>query len=113
MSDKLFFKGRQAPRLDHSAQSFTSKASLKRGSKKYPLEITVGSESRKAEVAALVAEHELIANIAVSEDSDFEEDISELMALVNRTASLTVEKTPSRNEPCSCGSGKKYKKCCG
>jgi preprotein translocase subunit SecA len=21
--------------------------------------------------------------------------------------------TPGRNEPCSCGSGKKYKKCCG
>ncbi|SDY60930.1 preprotein translocase subunit SecA [Tindallia californiensis] len=23
------------------------------------------------------------------------------------------EKTPGRNDPCSCGSGKKYKKCCG
>jgi uncharacterized protein len=21
--------------------------------------------------------------------------------------------TPGRNDPCSCGSGKKYKKCCG
>lgn len=25
---------------------------------------------------------------------------------------LTVEKEPGRNEPCPCGSGKKYKKCC-
>jgi uncharacterized protein len=27
----------------------------------------------------------------------------------------TVRKvdTPGRNDPCSCGSGKKYKKCCG
>lgn len=24
-----------------------------------------------------------------------------------------VEKVPGRNDPCSCGSGKKYKKCCG
>jgi hypothetical protein len=24
-----------------------------------------------------------------------------------------VPKTPGRNEPCSCGSGKKYKRCCG
>ena len=24
-----------------------------------------------------------------------------------------VEKKPGRNEPCSCGSGKKYKVCCG
>ncbi|RYF07763.1 MAG: hypothetical protein EOO31_05340, partial [Comamonadaceae bacterium] len=23
------------------------------------------------------------------------------------------EATPGRNDPCSCGSGKKYKKCCG
>ncbi|WP_287420189.1 SEC-C metal-binding domain-containing protein [Reinekea sp.] len=22
-------------------------------------------------------------------------------------------KTPNRNDPCSCDSGKKYKKCCG
>jgi|GEM_PF-2788876 Uncharacterized protein conserved in bacteria len=26
---------------------------------------------------------------------------------------VLAEKTPGRNEPCSCGSGKKYKKCCG
>jgi hypothetical protein len=25
---------------------------------------------------------------------------------------VTVEKTPGRNDPCPCGSGKKYKKCC-
>lgn len=24
-----------------------------------------------------------------------------------------IEDKPKRNEPCSCGSGKKYKKCCG
>ncbi len=27
--------------------------------------------------------------------------------------SFLVEKTPGRNDPCPCGSGKKYKKCCG
>ena len=26
---------------------------------------------------------------------------------------VQVNKTPGRNDPCSCGSGKKYKKCCG
>jgi hypothetical protein len=26
---------------------------------------------------------------------------------------VRVEKHPGRNEPCSCGSGKKFKKCCG
>ncbi len=24
-----------------------------------------------------------------------------------------AEETPQRNDPCPCGSGKKYKKCCG
>lgn len=26
---------------------------------------------------------------------------------------VRAEKTPGRNDPCPCGSGKKYKKCCG
>ena len=26
---------------------------------------------------------------------------------------VRVEKKPGRNDPCSCGSGKKYKQCCG
>ena len=26
---------------------------------------------------------------------------------------VTADKEPGRNDPCSCGSGKKYKKCCG
>ena len=29
------------------------------------------------------------------------------------TRTITVEKTPGRNDRCPCGSGKKYKKCCG
>ena len=28
-------------------------------------------------------------------------------------AETTIEKKPKRNEPCPCGSGKKYKQCCG
>lgn len=29
------------------------------------------------------------------------------------SSTVTKEKKVGRNEPCSCGSGKKYKKCCG
>ncbi len=29
------------------------------------------------------------------------------------TTTLVKDKFPRRNEPCPCGSGKKYKKCCG
>ena len=30
-----------------------------------------------------------------------------------RVETVRAEVTPGRNDPCSCGSGKKYKKCCG
>lgn len=113
MSDKFFFMGRQNARSDHSEAGYTTKAGLKSGSEKYPLQLTVCSEQRRAEIAELVAEHKLFADIHINEDSDGEENVAELMALVNRAATLTAIKTPGRNEPCSCGSGKKYKKCCG
>ncbi|MEP5566692.1 MAG: PBPRA1643 family SWIM/SEC-C metal-binding motif protein [Halioglobus sp.] len=113
MSDKFFFKGRQDARQDHKKSGYTAKGILKRGSKKYPLQLTVGSQLRKAEVAALVAEHSLFAHIEVKEEAETEENIAELMALVNKAETVTIDKTPNRNEPCSCGSGKKYKKCCG
>lgn len=31
----------------------------------------------------------------------------------NRSKIVVKEKEPGRNDPCPCGSGKKYKKCCG
>ncbi|MDR2355171.1 MAG: SEC-C domain-containing protein [Clostridiales Family XIII bacterium] len=30
-----------------------------------------------------------------------------------KAGTVIKDKTPGRNDPCSCGSGKKYKKCCG
>ena len=30
-----------------------------------------------------------------------------------RQEPIRVAATPGRNDPCSCGSGRKYKKCCG
>lgn len=113
MSDKFFFKGRQDSRQNHVAGGYKTNAGVKSGSKKYPLQLVVTSDERKAEVAALVAEHQLYADIGVNDSQGAEEDIAELMALVNHAGTQTTDKTPGRNEPCSCGSGKKYKKCCG
>ena len=53
------------------------------------------------------------ARISVDSSEDAEESIAELTALLNKSATVKVAKTPARNELCSCGSGKKYKKCCG
>ena len=113
MSDKFFFKGRQDTRLNHSTAGYQTKANHKTGTKKYPLTLVVTNDSRKREVEAQVAEAKLFANIGIDNDEDAIESIAELTALLNKGATVTLAQTPARNEPCSCGSGKKYKKCCG
>ena len=41
-------------------------------------------------------------------------DLRELWRSIGpRVETVRREATPGRNDPCSCGSGKKYKKCCG
>ncbi len=37
----------------------------------------------------------------------------ELLKKTPKTEPIKADKTPDRNAPCPCGSGKKYKKCCG
>jgi len=114
MSDKFFYKGRQDARQHHTTYGgFKTKASQKSGSKKYPLTLVVTSEARKQEVEALLAEAGLFANITVDARDGAVESIAELTVLLNKVETITTTKAPSRNDPCSCGSGKKFKKCCG
>ena len=113
MSDKFFFKGRQESRVDHKGRGYATKATPKSGSKKYPLQLIVGSQQRKDELTALAAEKELFVEVQIKQDCEVEENVAQLMALVNKVETTAVVSTPNRNDPCSCGSGKKYKKCCG
>ena len=46
-------------------------------------------------------------------EPDKQEDISDLEKMLNPPKPVTSEKTVGRNDPCPCGSGKKFKKCCG
>lgn len=107
---KFFFKGRIELPSDYSTYNYNTDPSIKHGSKKHPIAVTVTTEARKAEIEALLKQHELFANITL--DADAEENLSELEAVLNKPKTVVLEKTPSRNDPCSCGSGKKYKKCC-
>ena len=113
MSDKFFFMGRQDARENHIEYGRDVNASRKFGSKKYPLELVVTSEARKQEVETLVAEAQLYAVVKVDASEGALESIAELTVLLNKKATVKVDKLPARNEPCNCGSGKKYKKCCG
>ncbi|WP_339782658.1 PBPRA1643 family SWIM/SEC-C metal-binding motif protein [uncultured Marinobacter sp.] len=113
MSDKFFFKGRQDARQHHTAYGgFQTNASQKSGSKKHPLKLVVTSEARQQEVEALVAEAQLHADITLDTREGAVESVAELTAILNKGGTITQAKTPSRNDPCSCGSGLKFKKCC-
>lgn len=107
----LYYKGRIHTRKNHITTGYNTKADLKLGTEKNPLTLVVTSEERKLEVEQLVAENNLVANISV--DSAIDENIEELTAVMNKPTTTRFDKTPNRNEPCLCGSGKKYKKCCG
>jgi uncharacterized protein YecA (UPF0149 family) len=37
----------------------------------------------------------------------------ELLEKTDKVDPLQADTAPGRNDPCPCGSGKKYKKCCG
>jgi len=113
MSDKFFFKGRQDSRQHHTAHGgFQTNASQKSGSKKFPLKLVVTSEARKHEIEALVAKANLHADITLDTNEGAVESVAELTAILNKGSTITQAKAPSRNDPCSCGSGLKFKKCC-
>lgn len=114
MSDKFFFKGRQDARQHHTAYGgFQTKASQKAGTRKFPLSLVVTSDARKQEVAAQVAKAKLHAEITVDTREGAVESINELNVLLNKGPTVTADKLPSRNDPCTCGSTLKFKKCCG
>tara|TARA_R110001583_G_scaffold10698_8_gene49211 strand:+ start:41797 stop:42132 length:336 start_codon:yes stop_codon:yes gene_type:complete len=110
MSDKFFFKGKKEKKPKHSSYGFNTKRAAKPGTKELPFVMSVQTEERKLEIQAKLKEHNLFADIDVNETAD--ENIIALEGYLNKPTTTTFEKKPNRNDPCSCGSGKKYKKCC-
>lgn len=47
-----------------------------------------------------------------SEDSQFQQEDCRWYFVQGKDFTPPAEKAPGRNDPCLCGSGKKYKKCC-
>ncbi|MBN1849252.1 MAG: SEC-C domain-containing protein [Deltaproteobacteria bacterium] len=90
---------------------YDGKKEAKLGTKKNPVVVHVKTKKRMKEVAAIFKEHGWEHEIELDEDK--EEDLTDLEILLNTPKTVTVEKKIGRNEPCPCGSGKKYKKCCG
>lgn len=76
-------------------------------------EISLKIDFEKLYYNMLVVEAEWLYTLPGWEDMLSEEKRKELQKEYKKTKTVVKEKQIGRNEPCPCGSGKKYKKCCG
>jgi SWIM/SEC-C metal-binding protein len=90
---------------------FDGKKEAKLGTKKNPAVVHVKTKKRMKEVTAIFEEHGWEYTIEL--DKSKPEDITDLEILMNIPEPVKIDKKIGRNEPCPCGSEKKYKKCCG
>lgn len=89
------------------------------GTAKRPAVIRVRTMAKAVEMVSLA--EKCGWKIIVGIEPDEPEDLTEWERLMNeQTPAFKVSSLPGRpttkvgrNEPCPCGSGKKYKKCCG
>jgi SWIM/SEC-C metal-binding protein len=84
---------------------------LKLGTEKKPAVVRVKTKTKQKEIESIFKKNKWHYKIEV--DSNEEEDLTDLELLQNTPATVHVEKKAGRNDPCPCGSGKKFKKCCG
>jgi len=82
----------------------------KLGTDKKPAVARVQTIERAEEILALCDEHGW--QVIVGIEPDKTENVSDIDRLLNPTTPTKFEKKVNRNDPCPCGSGKKYKKCC-
>ena len=82
----------------------------KLGSEQSPIVVRVKTEQRGRYVAEQCTLHGW--RFIIGMEPDKPEDISDLERALNPPQPAQSEKV-GRNDPCPCGSGKKFKKCCG
>jgi SWIM/SEC-C metal-binding protein len=90
---------------------FDGKRPTKLGTVMNPAVVNVQTNERMKEVASIFEKNGWKYKIELEPDKP--EDITALETLLNWPKPQIAEKKVGRNEPCPCGSGKKYKKCCG
>jgi len=82
----------------------------KLGSEKRPVVVRVHTDEKAKYVAETCVKNGW--HYIIGFERDQPEDISDLEKLLNPPQPVKSEKI-GRNDPCPCGSGKKFKKCCG
>jgi len=90
---------------------FDGKKAAILGTEKNPAVINVQTQERVKELESVFEKNDWKYKIELEPDKP--EDIKNLEILLNPPKTRVAEKKVGRNELCPCGSGKKYKKCCG
>ncbi len=81
-----------------------------RGTKQRPAVVRVRTQDRADKILALCQEHGI--QVIVGIEPDETEDISDVERILWPPVPAVAAAKVGRNDPCPCGSGKKYKKCC-
>ena len=80
------------------------------GTKQRPAVVRVQTQDRAAEILALCNENDI--QVLVGVEPDKTEDISDVERILAPPTPALAGPKVGRNDPCPCGSGKKFKKCC-
>jgi SWIM/SEC-C metal-binding protein len=87
---------------------------LKIGTSKKPAIVRVATAERANQIYELCEENGW--KVVIGVDSNKKEDISDVKKLLglktNNTKTVVNDDKIGRNDPCTCGSGRKYKQCC-
>jgi SWIM/SEC-C metal-binding protein len=85
------------------------------GTEGKPAIVRVATEEKANKIYNLCEENGW--KVVVGIEPDKGEDISDVQRMlgekVDNTKTVVNDRQIGRNDPCLCGSGKKYKKCCG
>ncbi len=82
----------------------------KLGTAKNPARLVVHTEEEREEVRTICAENGWVERTKVK--PSWEKDLNDLETLQRDNKPKVNEHNTGRNDPCHCGSGKKFKKCC-
>ena len=83
----------------------------KLGSSKRPAVVRVQTQERAEAILSICNDNGW--KVIVGLEPDKPEDVSDVEKLLHPPAPSRAQVKVGRNDPCPCGSGLKYKKCCG
>lgn len=92
-------------------KTFDGKIKARLGTAKNPAAVSVKTKARSKEVSEIFKKNGWEYTVALEPDQP--EDVTDLDILLNPQKTIVAETKIGRNAPCPCGSGKKFKKCCG